>query len=84
MEAVAAKLSIPRSSAFRLLETLGALGYAEKDLARRYRLTWSFQPGAGAATDFRTRLGAQMEHLAESLGVTLEWYEPCAEVSTPA
>ncbi len=75
MEAVASRLSLPRSSAFRLLETLRTLGYAERDPARRYRLIWSFQPGEGVAAAFSARLDSCMERLADSLGVTLEWYE---------
>jgi DNA-binding IclR family transcriptional regulator len=76
MEAVAVRLCLPRSSTFRLLETLRALGHAERDSARRYRLTWSFRPDESGA--FVPRLSAAMRQLAESLGVTIEWYEPSA------
>ena len=75
MEAVSARLSFPRSSTFRLLETLRSLGYAERDTARRYRLVWNFRPGEGASAAFAARLAARMERLAEALGVTIEWYE---------
>src|SRR5690606_8873580 len=76
MEAVATSLSLPHSSAFRLLETLRTLGYAERDPARRYRLVWSFGPGEDASAAFTARLVASMERLADALGVTIEWYEP--------
>jgi DNA-binding IclR family transcriptional regulator len=75
MEAVASRLALPRSSVFRLLETLRSLGYAERDPSRRYRLVWSFHPGEGASAAFAARLNACMERLADSLGVTIEWYE---------
>lgn len=79
METVADRLALPRSSAFRLLETLRALGYAERDPARRYRLVWTLRAGEGASAAFNTRLAAVMEQLADSLGVTLEWYEPSSQ-----
>jgi len=78
MEAVATRLSLPRSSTFRLLETLRALGCAERDAARRYRLLWSLDSGEGSSASFAARLASHMERLAESLGSTVEWYEPAA------
>ncbi len=76
MEAVASRLSLPRSSTFRLLETLRVLGYAERDPAKRYRLTWSFRPDEISA--FAPRLSSAMKRLADALGVTIEWYESSA------
>lgn len=75
LEAVATRLALPSSSTFRLLETLRSLGYAERDSARRYRLIWTFRAGEGASAAFTARLATRMEQLAETLGVTIEWYE---------
>ncbi len=76
METVAARLKLPRSSTFRLLETLLALGYAERDASRRYRLVWSLQPNQGHSANLGRRIEAGMKTLAENIGVTIEWYEP--------
>lgn len=78
MEAVAKDLALPRTTAFRLLETLRVLGHAERDPARRYRLIWSFRPMADTQAAFETQLPTTMTRLAGALGVTIEWYEPAA------
>ncbi len=76
LEALSARLNIPKASALRLLETLEANGLVHRRADKRYEPLYSLQPVGDLAANFRNTLQPQMAELSQRLGHTIEWYEP--------
>lgn len=79
LETLAGKLRLPKSSVFRLLETLGAIGLIQKNPNKSYEALCRLQPLREPGILFRQNLEPKMRQLSERIASTVEWYEPSAE-----
>ena len=79
LEALASRLKLPKTSLFRLLETMQALGCVRKTADRKYEPLWVLRPLSDFQESFADRLITCMERLCKKTGCTIEWYEAAPE-----
>lgn len=79
LEELAARLQLPKASAFRLLESLRDLGLIRKLANKQFEPLWAPRPLEDDRQIFRQALEARMERLARETNCTVEWYEPHPE-----
>lgn len=76
LDALVDRTGIPRSSAFRLLESLCAERYLVKEEAGGYRAAWVLQPREDAHAAFGLELERQLTRLRDRCRFTAEWWTP--------
>lgn len=79
LDAVASRLKLPKTSLFRLLETMQKIGCISKTAEKKYEPLWVLKPVSDSQTSFVERLITCMKHLCKLTDCTIEWYEYAPE-----
>lgn len=75
LEILAARLKLPKTSLFRLLETMQGIGCVRKTAEKKYEPLWVLRPIIDSQTSFVERLVACMKNLCKQTNCSVEWYE---------
>jgi DNA-binding IclR family transcriptional regulator len=78
LEGIVRKTRLPRTSVFRILDTLCHLEMVRKDAGKTYSAQMRFVPMVLGGRGFEEAVGASMARLATETGQTVEWYVPMA------
>ncbi|HWL51414.1 MAG TPA: helix-turn-helix domain-containing protein [Chthoniobacteraceae bacterium] len=79
LEEMTARLSLPKASARRLLESLCRLGLIRRLADKRYEPLWALHSLRAPADRLREALAPRMAALCRESRHTVEWYEPTEE-----
>lgn len=78
LEALAAKLKLPKASVFRLLGALQEIGLVRKTPEKCYEALCVLRLLADEQSLFRERVARKLPEVCRKAGATIEWYEPTA------
>lgn len=79
LEALASRLKLPKTSLFRLLETMQEIGCVRKNAEKKYEPLWALKPISDSQTSFAEQLITCMQRLCKKTDCTIEWYETAPE-----
>jgi DNA-binding IclR family transcriptional regulator len=79
LEALAAKLRLPKASVFRLLEALQAVGLVRKTPEKSYEALGVLRLLADERSLLRARIEKALPEICQTAGATAEWYETSGE-----